>query len=181
MPESPQILLPFAEREYIDVQRCCRILGVNETIVRRLAESGLIKLIDYRRRSRKKVHYLSVVDFCDSLRARYGIPDTRPPLVPPYRYRDEELLPFPLSDTIRSEEALNALSCSYYTLSHLIEEGQITAYRLVHENPWRISRSSVAAYRSRVLEGVSSGPRAYRKIAADRNSVQGSNDTEKSL
>jgi len=153
----------FAEKEYIDTPRCCRILGVNETVARRLAESGLIDLIEHRPRSRKKIRYQSVVEFCDRLRKDYGIPDTRPPLVPPYRHRDADMLPFPLADTIGSVEATTLNGCGFYTLTRLIDEGQIVAYQLVRgaSSPWRISRESVKLHMDRVLRGVTGGPRAY--------------------
>jgi excisionase family DNA binding protein len=170
MAESTQFLLPFAEREYIDVPRCCKILGVNETIVRRLAESGLIDLIDHMPRTRKKVRYQSVVDFCNRLRHQYCIPDTRPRLSAPYlRHRDADLLPFPLSDTISSAEAIDLLGCSLFTMTRLIDEGRIMGYRLLpgRRTPWRISRSSVAGHMQRVLRGVAGGPHAYLQVAVE--------------
>jgi excisionase family DNA binding protein len=158
---------PFAEREYIDMPRCCRILGVNETVTRRLAESGLIKLIDHLPRTRKKIRYQSVVDLCDRLRKEYGIPDARPRLSAAYlRHRDADLLPFPLTDTICSNEAMELIGCGFYTLTRLIDEGRILAYRLAPgaRTPWRISRSSVTAHMQRTLNGVVGGAHRYTVI-----------------
>ena len=112
---SEQLILPFAEREYVNVPRTARILGVGITTVYRFAEPTdsagrpLLTLVGYRPHARKRVLYSSIVRFCDSLRARYGIEDRRPKLDHPmFRHRDEDLLPFPLR--IRySAEALAAL------------------------------------------------------------------------
>ncbi|MGA2905952.1 MAG: hypothetical protein ABSD98_19165 [Candidatus Korobacteraceae bacterium] len=169
MSETSQIPLPFAEREWIDMPRCCRILGVNETVARRLAESGLILLIEHRPAARKKILYRSVVEHCDRLRRAYGIADSRPRLAPPYRYRDAELLPFPLSDTIGKRRAEELMGASEWTLRELIEEGSIAAYRLAPwtRAPWRISLSSVQAHMQRVLRGVPAGKHAYRQLAVE--------------
>jgi len=37
-----QLLLPFAEKEYIDIGRACRIYGVTWMVVRQMAEEGII-------------------------------------------------------------------------------------------------------------------------------------------
>ena len=163
----PAVQAPFAEREYVDMPRCCRILGVNETVARRLAESGLIKLIDHLPRTRKKIRYQSVVDLCDRLRREYGIPDRRPLLSAPYlRHRDADLLPFPLADTIYSNKAMELIGCGFYTLTRLVDEGRILAYRLAPgaRTPWRISSSSVTAHMQRTLNGVDGGPSRYQMI-----------------
>ena len=162
--EVPRTLEPFAEKEYIDMPRCCRIFGVNETVARRLAESGFIDLIDHLPRGRKKIHYKSVVNFCDRLRKKYGIPDRRPALQSPYlRHRDADLLPFSLSDTIYSNEAMQLIGCAFYTLTRLIDEGRILAYRLAPgaRTPWRISRVSVENHMQLVKRGVAGGPGRY--------------------
>lgn len=154
MPESPQMFLPFAEKEYVDMARACRILGVGWETVRRLADTGQVDLIEYRERGWKRIRYQSLIDFCERLRREYGIPDRRPHLSAPYlRHRDEDLLPFPLADTMYSEEATSALGVSKNVLAHLIEEGRFEAYRMVLSggeavkgSPWRISRASFGQY-----------------------------------
>jgi hypothetical protein len=153
----------FPECEYIDMPRCCKILGVNNTVARRLAESGMIDLIEHRPNSHKKIRYKSVVDFCDRLRQEHNIEDKRPRLSAPYlRHRDADLLPFPLTDTIHSQEAMTLIGCTPYTLTRLIDEGRVVAYRLRDFAPWRISRSSVAAYMERVFRGVARRPDCIR-------------------
>lgn len=145
-----QLILPFAEKEYVDVRRAARIFGVSLNTVYRMAESdyrdgrAAITLVSYRRQARKRVLYSSIVSFCDYLRAKYGIDDRRPRLDHPMlRHRDEDLLPFPLTDTIYSEEALRALGYEdRRPLVYLIEEGRFDAYRLSAEYTWRISRTS---------------------------------------
>jgi hypothetical protein len=143
-----QMLLPFAEREYIDVKRAARILGVSTWSVRELYASGLIRMIDYAKRKRKRVNYQSIVDLCDKVRERYCIKSRRPPLDAPFlRHRDADLLPFPLDDTIGIEQVATILG---YSSTHpvylMIEEGRFEAYQLFNRSPWRISKSSLASY-----------------------------------
>jgi hypothetical protein len=60
-----------------------------------------------------------------------------------FRHRDEDLLPFPLRDTIPMAPVLEALG--YYDngpVVNLIEEGRFDAYKLPNDYRWRISHSS---------------------------------------
>jgi hypothetical protein len=140
----------FAEKEDVDVGRATRIFGVGRSTIYRMAQpnyragQSAIKLVAYHHRMKKRVLYSSIVAFCNFLRAEYGIEDRRPKLDHPmFRYRDEDLLPFPLSDTIYSAEVLAALGYSdHRPMVHLIEEGHFEAYQLNREGPWRISRTS---------------------------------------
>ena len=149
-----QLILPFAEREYVNVPRTARILGVGMGVVYRMARMkdaggrALLTLVDYRPQARKRVLYSSIVDFCNGLRGRFGIEDRRPALDNPmFRHRDEDLLPFPLEDTIYSAEARAALGYEdLRPLVFLIEEGHFDAYQLFRESAWRISRSSFTAF-----------------------------------
>jgi hypothetical protein len=149
-----EIIVPFAEKECISVRRAARILGVSVFTVERLTKlknpqgRPLLALASYRRYAHKRVLYSSLVNFCCELRARYGIEDRWPPLASPlFRHREEDLLPFPLTDTISSAEALAALGyVNLRCLTDLIEEGKFDAYRLTPEGTWRISRSSFATF-----------------------------------
>lgn len=147
-----QLLLPFAEREYIDVKRAARILGVSHSTTLELHRDGEIEMIDYAKHKRKRVRYQSVVDFCDRLRKKHSIADRRPRLDAPFlRHRDDDLLPFSIEDTIGMEEVMEILGYSSRTPVYLmIEEGRFEAYQISNRNPWRISRSSLALY----LDGV---------------------------
>ncbi len=173
---SNQLVLPFAEREYVDVARCAHILGVSWTTVHRLAATidfhgkPLISMIEYRRGARKRILYSSIVYFCDHLRQKYSIADRRPKLTNPLlRNRDEDLLPFPLADTIYTEEAMNALGYqSKRPLLDLIEEGRFEAYCLIPGNTWRISRSSFAAYLEVVRNRPSETKPPYKRVAGPR-------------
>jgi hypothetical protein len=165
---ADQLILPFAEKEYVNVGRTARILGVGITTVYRLArlqdKTGhtLLTLVEYRPQARKRILYSSIVRFCDSLRARFGIEDRRPKLDHPmFRHRDEDLLPFPLSDTIGSIEALSALGYEdIRPLVCLIEEGRFDAYQFLRESPWRISRSSFKTFLAATRD---------REVATKRN------------
>jgi hypothetical protein len=149
--EQEQSFLPFAEREYVSMRRAMSILGVSEATLSRLVADGAVEWFNFGKTTWKRVRYQSLVEFCDRLRAQHRIESRRPPLVAPYlRYRDEDLLPFPLSDTIPSDQACAALG---YTKTPpivlLIEEGRFEAYQLVQRAPWRISRSSLLAFINR--------------------------------
>lgn len=148
MRSIDQILLPFAEKEYIDVPRARRILGVSTVTVLNLYQAGKIEIIDYAKCKRKRVRYQSIVDFCDELRERYGIKDRRPPLSHPmFRHADTDLLPFPLADTINVERAAQILG--YETAAPVISlvlDYRFDAYHFLPNSPWRISLSSLAAY-----------------------------------
>lgn len=153
IPESryPAEVVPdCAENEYIDVSRTARIFGVGVSTVYRMAKDSYrdgraaIKFMACRHSERKRVLYSSIIAFCDFLRAQYSIDDRRPRLDRPWlRHRDEDLLPFPLSDTIHSTEVLRALGYQdRRPMVNLIKDGRFDAYRLSAEYVWRISFSS---------------------------------------
>jgi hypothetical protein len=167
-----QLILPFAEKEYVDVARTARIFGVGVSTVYRMAEEtyrdghAAIKLVSYRHQARKRVLYSSIVAFCDFLRAEYGIEDRRPKLDHPMlRHRDEDLLPFPLTDTIYSAEALAALGYDdRRPLVYLIEEGRFDAYRLSNEYTWRISRTSFKRFLDQTRDKEFTAPRSFAAL-----------------
>jgi hypothetical protein len=163
-PISPsgELLAPFAEKEYISSPRAQRILGISGITLSRLAASGCIEWVNYKKSSWKRVRYHSVVQFCDRLRDQHKIADRRPKLSAPYlRHRDVDLLPFPLTDTTTAEEACAALGYArVQSVVNLIEEGCFEAYQLVQLAPWRISRSSLQAFIQKSRGGGSRGPAA---------------------
>jgi hypothetical protein len=170
---SPAEFIPdFAEKEYIDVRRTARIFGVGMSTVYRMAEKGYrdgrsaIEFVSYRRQMRKRVLYSSIIAFCDFLRAEYGVENRRPKLDGPMlRHRDEDLLPFPLSDTIYSAEVLSALGYEdRRPLVRLMEEGRFDAYRLTVEYTWRISRSSFISFLKKTQHRESDYTVADRRI-----------------
>ena len=151
-----QILLPFAEKEWISVDRSCSILGIGFTTLYRLRklrdeqDKPLIDVIDYGSGRRQRVLYASIVRFCDRLREKYAIPDQRPPLPNEiFRHRDEHLLPFPLSDTISAKDALSCLGYdSLDPVWNFCEEGAFHSYQILPEpgSPWRISRADFSRW-----------------------------------
>jgi hypothetical protein len=153
---------PFAGHEYVDVNRCCKILGVSRQTIIRLAHSHMLLMIAYRTLSWKKINYQSIVTFCDYLREEYKIASRRPALsAPGLRHRDEDLLPFPLNDTIGADHAYKALGVfRHQLLIELIQEGRFEAYRIVPGAPWRISASSLEIYIAAQKQGAR-GPKAY--------------------
>lgn len=156
-----QLVLPFAEREFIDVPRAMRILGVSGTTISRMANANppQIRWLDYGKNTWKRVHYHSVVEFCDRLRADFNIADRRPLLSAPYlRHRDEDLLPFPISDSINPVQATELSGCPIKTLHKLIDEGAFEAYRLVEGAPWRISMSTFSRYILKLYDGMQPRP-----------------------
>src|ERR1035438_4844091 len=148
---ASQMVLPFAEKEYIDNRRASHILGVGRSTVQRMAEIGLLSWIDYGKPSWKRINYRSLVEYCNHLRREHNIPDRRLPLSAPYlRYPDVDLLPFPLIETATAQEAMRALG--FEKLDHIvgrIEEGCFEAYQLVPRAPWRIWRPSLRDFINR--------------------------------
>lgn len=149
-----QLVLPFAEREYVDVRRASRILGVHATTISQFYEWGLIEMLDYSKHKRKRVRYQSLVDLCDKLRQKYSIDDRRPALSAPYlRHQDMDLLPFPISDTITVEDAMEMMGYASPKPIYLaIEEGRFDAYQFSSKTPWRISKLSLSRYMASVYE-----------------------------
>jgi hypothetical protein len=161
-----QILLPFAEREWISIPRTCSILGVSKNVVYDLRRNHypdgrpLINLLHFGRSMRFRVHYRSVVEYCDYLSEKFAIPSRRKPIDNPIlRHRDEDLLPFPLSDTMGVSDAKIYLGYdSHAPVLNLIESGAFEAYRLYRQSPWRISRSSFTAWYLKTRNGEKNIP-----------------------
>lgn len=132
----------------------------------RLVDGELLEWHDFDKASWKRVRYNSIVVFCDRLRADYGIADRRPVLSPPYqRHQDEDLLPFPLQDTMGSQEARTALGYAKTdSLVRLIEARCFEAYQFTPQAPWRVSRSSLVDHldRSRSRALAPADPNCYK-------------------
>ena len=63
------------------------------------------------------------------------------------RYRDEDLLPFPLHDTVTAQEAARALGFEgLHPVVNRIESGCFEAYQIMPGSNWRVSRSSLMAF-----------------------------------
>ena len=154
----------FAEREYVDMERACHILGASWSMVNRMAASGYLILVDFRRRGRKRVNYASIIEHCDRLRQEYAIPDRRSPLSSELRrYRDDDILPFPLRDTIGATDAAPMLGYQVkWSALKLCEEGRFEAYRLHPGAPWRISLPSLQKYLEEITKGIHGGAAAYK-------------------
>jgi Helix-turn-helix domain len=152
MIDSNQLMLPFAEKEYISVKRTASILGVAYTTVFELHRDGRLEMVDYRRLATKRVRYSSVIKLCDDLRITFNIRDRRPTLENSmFRHKDEDLLPFPISDTMTAEEAAEILGFeTTKSVVQMIREGLFDAYQMSKFSLWRISRSSLAAYLDKV-------------------------------
>jgi excisionase family DNA binding protein len=160
-----QMRLPFPDEKTIDMARCCSILHISDHVVRRLSITPLLpgselmclSMYNTMRYAPMRIDYDSLVLFLDTLREKHGIADRRSA---PFfgRYRDDDLLPFPWSDTMTVEEAADTLSLHRSKVLLRIESGLFEAYQLVSNSHWRISRSSFSKY----LENVCRLPRAER-------------------
>jgi hypothetical protein len=137
--------LPLPDKLAIDLNRVMSILGCNKNFATHLVRSK--HLAAYRiGTSPWLVEYQSVVDLCNGLRVRYGIRDRRDAKRHNGRWRDEDLLPFPLRDTITVEAVAAALGRSKYSVIKLVESGVFDAYRLPSFRNWRISQTSFHHY-----------------------------------
>ena len=119
-------------------------------MISRLTDAGEIDRVC--RCNWKRVRFASVVAYCFRLREKYKI-DRRTALSDRMlRHKDADLLPFPLSDTIGTKQACEALGFSDTAwLVHAMEEGAFEGYRLMADSPWRISLSSLQRYMDRAL------------------------------
>jgi hypothetical protein len=149
--KAPGLALPFQKSSEIDVDRACKILGVTEKTLRRMLERQLIR--GYRHtgvRAPWHIEYESVVEYCDQLRVLHCISDQRGGLSGNRkRYRDHELLPFPLAETISIADVRKRLDCSQDSVLHLIQSGSLVGYQVLFEQtgcPWRIWAPSLERY-----------------------------------
>src|ERR1039458_922500 len=98
---TQKLALPIQRSAEVDIARVAGIFGVTVASARGMAEDGLFPgsykvsvLTPWR------INYDSVVAYCDRLRLEYRISARMAPLAPGRRHRDEDLLPFPLTETI---------------------------------------------------------------------------------
>lgn len=155
LTNNPPLKNSVADAEFISLDRACRILGVGEFVIRQLAstprEGGGFRLevADRSYGARRRVLYSSIVSFCDELGRTYNIRNRRRATDPSAAREDEDLLPFPLTDTIGVREACQIVGCaSSRRIIRLIKNGSFDAYRLADDSgsPWRISRLSLCAW-----------------------------------
>jgi hypothetical protein len=93
------------------------------------------------------VTYDSIVHLCDKLRVQYHIRDRRPKLAAGRRWRDVDLLPFPISDTVTVKDVATGLDVPISLAYKLTEEGTFESYKLFGSSTWRISKTSLYRYR----------------------------------
>jgi hypothetical protein len=150
---TPGCLLPVQQAQTIDVGRAAKILAVVPRTVVDLIERDVIPHFRVHERQNWSIPYDGIVALCDRLRAEFMIRDRRPRLAPgARRWRDEDLLPFPVSDTLSAGEVAVGFDVRKEKILQLItdraagELGVFEAYRLSSVSPWRISRISVCKY-----------------------------------
>jgi excisionase family DNA binding protein len=168
---APKLALPWTEREEIDVQRAARILGISKATVLRIAHSGQLRYYTLTGDdSSSRILYESVVDYCDRLRLHYLIP-ARHKRIPGRRLRDDQVLPFPLAETVGIDYVKQALHCQDKTVCALIDSGDLVAYKINQDSSrghWRIHLPSVERYIARLHRmarpGNQAGP-ASRSVA----------------
>ena len=142
-----QLALPFSMKDAMSIDRASKILGVDQKVVYRLMDD---RLIDFMRRGQRGViliRYTSMVEYCDDLRKTYSIPDRRPKLSHSiFRHRDEDLPPFPLVENVSVDEVSDLLQIEKSQTINLANRGDIEAYQLRKNSPWRFYRPSVEKY-----------------------------------
>lgn len=147
---SPKLALPFQRSEEVDVPRVARILGVSKRTVRRMCHANLLRAYRTGDIAYLRIEYTSVVEYCDRLCIENHIPNRRGALTGARRrFRDSEILPFPLSETIGVPECSRRLGLSKAATIHLIEEGLLVAYQLLIDTtgcPWRVHAPSFERY-----------------------------------
>lgn len=164
-PPAPQrpitlgCLLPAAASQFVDVERAAEIFNVSKTIVLGMIGPNMLRGFQIRPNMRWNIEYSSIVEFCDRLRVEFCICDRRSKLAPGRRWRDADLLPFPKSDTVSIKEVMVGLEpmATKEIALNLVEEGALEAYRLFKGSPWRVSKTSLFAYRDRKRAELAQG------------------------
>jgi excisionase family DNA binding protein len=148
----PKLALPFQQCEAIDVRRVAKVLAVSHRTVHYILKRG--DLCGYRIGTSWRLEYSSLVDYCNRLRLHYGITEAgllkKPTLG---RLRDQDLLPFPLAETIYAAEVQKRLDIARATVSNLILQGDLIAYQPLigsRSCPYRIYRPSFERYLGRL-------------------------------
>lgn len=164
----PKLGLPFQRSKEVSIERVAKILHVSKMTVRRMLHRQLIRAYPlHESRAQWRIEYDAVVEYCDQLRVHNAISDKRILRPGSRRYRDEDLLPFPLSETISVAEVEKRLDCSQRLVIDLIESGVIVAYQILIDArgcPWRIHGPSFERHMASLHE------RANRKPTPRRSS-----------
>jgi len=153
---TPGCLLPAADNKFIDINRVCSIFGVSMPTSLRLLENGHLRGYRLRDSSPWLIEYESVVEHCDKLRVEYHIADRRlAGRARPSRdgrWRDADLLPFPIADTVYTQDVMTGLNLPRIGAIRLCEEGRFECYRMmpIAGVPWRISKTSLFEYCDRL-------------------------------
>lgn len=144
----------------MSVTRAAQILGISAHQILALGAAGKLQIVDSpkgKSQNMATVSVLSIENFCEGLRLEFEIEhrSSRKCAGPKWNI-DREFLPFPLSDTIGREEALEILYSSptrrvQQALQEQNFEGlDFDSYRLTEASPWRISRSSLVDSLARI-------------------------------
>ena len=146
---APKLALPFQRSAEVDKARVAKIFGVSQPTVFRMIEAKLFRTYPHPSGKGRRIEYDSVVAYCNRLRLEYRISEqmVRPPRG--RRLRDEDLLPFPLKDTVDLKYVCRVLDCDGSAAQHLIEEGALTGYQVQIGRagcPWRIYLPSLERY-----------------------------------
>ena len=148
-PPAPKLDLPFPQTASIDQERAARILDASRRTVRRLCERELLKhyRIGGRNVGSLRIEYWSLVTYCDELRMKAGV-RPRAALAKNTRPKDRDILPFPTDETVTVDFVTDKLDCGRQLVLDMIEEGKLTAYRLIDEPnaSWRIWVRSLERY-----------------------------------
>jgi hypothetical protein len=154
-PITPGCLLPLPAKACIDTRRAAAILQVTTNTVQKLLRKGLITGFRVCGSNTWSIEYDSVVEFCNRLRVEFHIRDRRPAKLTSGRWRDADLLPFPIADTVTVQDAMRGLSANCVIVHRLCEEGKLESYRFYGHAPWRISKASLFAYADQLKLQVS--------------------------
>jgi len=151
---TPKLALPFQRSQEIDIRRVAKILAVGDITAYRMVRAGLFPgayQVSGSKQQQWRIAYSSVVEYCNRLRLEYRISSRAVTPIPGRRHRDEELLPFPMAETIGVAEVRAALDCTHKAVLHMLDEGTLTGYQvliLTRGCPWRIYSRSLDRYLS---------------------------------
>lgn len=145
---GPRLDLPFQQAEAVDARRVAKILAVSHHTVVRMMNRKLLR--NYRVGLNWRIEYESVVEYCNELRVAYRVSEHQLLRKPARgRLRDEDLLPFPIAQTIYAKEVERRLDIGRRPVIYLIEQGDLVGYQILIDaaaSPYRIYRPSFERY-----------------------------------
>ena len=150
--EAPlQLALPFSMKEAVSVRHASKILGVSLDTVYRMMNERRIEFMRRSERGVRLIRHASLVEYCDELMKIYEIPNRRPVLSNSlFRHADRDIPPFPLDQNMCVDDVVQILKFEKSRVIQLAQLGDLEAYHLLDNSPWRFYRPGVERFVSNI-------------------------------